>query len=66
MMSTNRTELDQAPSGCMNWPILDLQSKCDRPFNFNWTLPVLKKQLYHSCRKQVASECLSYFYYQLS
>ena len=24
-------------------------------FNFNWTLPALKKHLYYSCRKEVAS-----------
>ena len=65
-MSTNRTELDWAPLDCMNWPTFNLQNKCDRPFNFKWTLQALKKQLYHSYRKQVVSECLSYFYYQLS
>ena len=33
----------------------NLQNTCDRSFNFNWTLQALKKQLYHSCKKQVVS-----------
>ena len=39
----------------MLYELIDLQNKCDRLFNFDWTLQVLKKQLYHSCRKQVVS-----------
>ena len=35
--------------------LVDLQNKCDRSYNFNWTLQALKKQLYHSCRKEVVS-----------
>ena len=35
--------------------LVDLQNKCDRSFNFNWTLEALKKQLYHSCRKEAVS-----------
>ena len=35
--------------------LVDLQNKCDRSFNFNWTLQALKKQLYHRCRKEVVS-----------
>ena len=35
--------------------LVDLKNKCDRSFNFNWTLQALKKQLYHSCRKEVVS-----------
>ena len=33
--------------------LVDLQNKCDRSLNFNWTLHMLKKHLYHSCRKVV-------------
>ena len=47
--------VELGPLGCMNWPIFNLQDKCDSSFNFNWTLQALKKQLYHSCRKQVVS-----------
>ena len=35
--------------------LVDLQNKCDRLFNVNWTLEAPKKQLYHSCRKHVVS-----------
>ena len=35
--------------------VVDLQNKCDRSLNFNWTLQVLKKHLYHSCRKVVSA-----------
>ena len=35
--------------------LVDLQNKCDRSLNFNWTLQALKKHLYHSCRKEVVS-----------
>ena len=35
--------------------LVNLQNKCDRSLNFNWTLQALKKHLCHSCRKEVAS-----------
>ena len=41
------------PLGCMNWSTFRIN--VTGYFNFNWTLQALKKQLYHSCRKQVVS-----------
>ena len=35
--------------------VVNLPNKCDRSFNFNWTLQVLMKQLYYSCRNEVVS-----------
>ena len=35
--------------------LVDLQNICDRSCNFNRTLQALKKQFYHSFRKEVVS-----------
>ena len=35
--------------------LVDLQNKCDRSLNFDWTLQALKKHLCHSCGKEVVS-----------
>ena len=35
--------------------LVNLQNKYDRSFNLNWPLQAQKKQLHHSCRKQVVS-----------
>ena len=35
--------------------LVDLQNKYDKLFDLNWTLQAQKKQLHHSCRKQVVS-----------